>query len=131
MQGSVALKQKSCQNFLVVPQLPSLDRGTKMTQDKLPTPKEQRSMIHATFFGYDDDDDDDGERFIALIDHCGIDLAACRGDVKQIPNVILAHYRIGRGRYDLDRVARDLLSYPPIAARIEELEAEKRRARKD
>ena len=93
-------------------------------QDKPPTPKEQRSMIVATFFGYDDDDDD-GERFLALVDHCGIDLSACDGDVKQIPNVILAHYRISRGRYDLDRVARDLLSYPPIAARIKELEAQK------
>ena len=59
-----------------------------MTHDKLPTPKEQRNMILAMFFG---EGDDDGESFLALVDHCAIDLAACHGDVKQIPNVIAAH----------------------------------------
>ncbi|MFZ1108643.1 MAG: hypothetical protein WAN43_09900 [Rhodomicrobium sp.] len=58
--------------------------------------------------------------FSPLIDHCGVDLAACAGDAKQIPNVILAHYRVGRGRYDIERAAHDLLTYPPIAARIGE-----------
>ena len=43
-----------------------------MTQDKLPTPKEQRNMILAMFFG---EGDDDGESSLALVDHCGIDLA--------------------------------------------------------
>ena len=97
-----------------------------MTQEKLPTPKEQRNMILAMFFG---EGDDDGESFLELVDHCHIDLGACNGDVKQIPNVIAAHYRRGRG-YDIDRAAHDLLTYPPVAARIKELEAEKRRARK-
>jgi hypothetical protein len=100
-----------------------------MTQDKLPTPKEQRNMILATFFDFDGDDDD-GERMLELIDHCRIDVSACNGDVRQLPKVILGHYRVSRGHYDLDRVARDLLTYPPIAARIKELEAQKRRARK-
>jgi len=98
-----------------------------MTQDKLPTPKGQRDMILAMFFG---EDDRDGEMFLALVDHCGIDLAACHGDVKQIPNVIAAHYRLAQGRYDIDRAAHDLLTFPPVAARIKELEAQKRRARK-
>ena len=98
-----------------------------MTREKLPTPKEQRNMILAMFFS---EDDDDGEGFLALVDHCGIDLAACHGDVKQIPNVIAAHYRLAQGRYDIDRAAHDLLTYPPVAARIKELEAQKRRARK-
>ena len=97
-----------------------------MTQDKLPTPKEQRNMILAMFFS---EGDDDGEGFLALVDHCGIDLAACHGDVKQIPNVIAAHYCRGRG-YNIDRAAHDPLTYPPVAARIEELEAQKRRTRK-
>ena len=98
-----------------------------MTQDKLPTPKEQRNMILAMFFS---EGDDDGEGFLALIDHCGIDLAACHGDVKQIPNVIAAHYRLAQGRYDIDRAAHDLATFPPVAERIAELEAQKRRARK-
>ena len=92
-----------------------------MTQDKPPTSKQQRNMILAMFF---DEDDHDGEMFLALVDHCGIDLAACHGDVKQIPNVIAAHYRRGRG-YDIDRAAHDLLTYPPVAARIAELDAQK------
>lgn len=98
-----------------------------MTQEKQPTPKEQRNMILAMFFS---EGDDDGTRFLALVDHCGIDLSACHGDVTQIPNVIAAHYRLAQGRYDIDRAADDLLTYPPVAARIKELEAQKRRARK-
>jgi hypothetical protein len=93
-----------------------------MTKDKLPTPKEQRNMILAMFFS---EGDDDGEGFLALVDHCGIDLAACHGDVRQIPNVIAGHYRIKKGCYDIDRDANDLLTYPPVAARIAELEAQK------
>ena len=76
-------------------------------QEKLPTPKEQRNMILAMFFS---EDDDDGTCFLALVDHCGIDLTACHGDVKQIPSVIAAHYRLARGRYDIDRAAHDLFS---------------------
>jgi hypothetical protein len=87
----------------------------------------ERDAIFAMFFG---EGDDDGEGFLALVDHCGVDLSACHGDVKQIPNVIAGHYRLAHGRYDIDRAAHDLLTYPPVAARIKELEAEKRRARK-
>ena len=101
-----------------------------MTHEKSPsreTAEEQRALVMAMFL--DSAGDDNGERVLALIDHCGIDLAACNGDVKQVPNVIAAHYRVGRG-YDIDRAAHDLLTYPPVAARIEELEAQKRRAGK-
>jgi hypothetical protein len=93
-----------------------------MTQDNLPTPRKQRNMILAMFFS---DSDDDGTHFLSLVDHCGIDLTACHGDVKQIPSVIAAHYRLARGRYDINRAAHDLLTYPPVAARIAELEAQK------
>jgi len=94
-----------------------------MTQEKSPeTAAQQRAMILAMFF---DDGDDNGEGFLALIDHCGIDLAACNGDVKQIPNVIAGHYRLAHGRYDIDRAANDLLTFPPVAARIAELDAQK------
>jgi hypothetical protein len=100
----------------------------EMTHEKSQKRAEQkRDMILAMFFS---DSDDDSTRFLALVDHCGIDLTACDGDVKQIPNVIAAHYRLAQGRYDIDRAAHDLLTYPPVAARIKELEAEKRRARK-
>jgi hypothetical protein len=106
---------------LVLAQLPPLDRRTKMTQEKLPILKEQRNMILAMFFS---EDDDDGEGFLALVEHCGIDLAACHGDVHQIPNVIAGHYRIKKRCYDIDRAANDLLTFAPVAARIAELEAQ-------
>ena len=93
-----------------------------MMQDKPPTPREQRNMILAMFFS---EGDDDGKGFLALVDHCGIDLAACHGDVKQVPNVIVGHYRIKKGFYDIDRAANDLLTFPPVAARIAELDAQK------
>ena len=86
----------------------------------------ERNMILAMFFDYDENDDDDmrANRFLSLIDHCGVDLAACHGDVKNIPNVIAAHYRLAQGRYDIDRAAHDLMTYPPIAVRIAELTAQ-------
>jgi hypothetical protein len=94
-----------------------------MTHEISPkTAEDQRNSILAMFF---DDHDDDGESFLALVDHCGIDLAACHGDVRQIPNVIAGHYRIKKGCYDIDRAANDLLTFPPVAARIAELEAQK------
>jgi hypothetical protein len=54
----------------------------------------QRNMILNMFF----DEDNDADGFLALVKHCGIDLAACNGDVKQAPNVIAAHYRLKRGK---------------------------------
>ena len=49
-----------------------------MTHEKSPsteTAEKQRALVMAMFL--DSADDDDGERFLALVDHCGIDLAAC------------------------------------------------------
>jgi hypothetical protein len=40
-------------------------------------------------------------------------------------NVIAGHYRLKQGKYDIDRAARDLATFPPIAARIEELKAQR------
>jgi hypothetical protein len=87
---------------------------------------EQRNLILDVFF----DCDADADFCLALIDHASIDLAATAGDVKRIPDVIVAHYRVAKGRYDLDRAAQDLLSFPPIAARIKELKAQKATRRK-
>jgi hypothetical protein len=82
--------------------------------------EQQKNLILGYFF-----DSDDAGNLLALIDHAKIDFDACTGDAKQIPNIIVAHYRIAKGRYDLDRAANDLLTFPPIAARIEELKAQK------
>jgi hypothetical protein len=100
-------------------------QGNKPVPNTVRTAQEQRNMVLAPFF----DEDVDAEDFLALVDHAGIDLKAAHGDVKQIPNIIAAHYRIAKGRYDIDRVANDLLTFPPIAASIRELQAKKRAKR--
>ncbi len=92
---------------------------------KAETAEEQRNMILAMFF-----DDHGADGFLDLVKHCRNDLTACDGDTKQIPNVILGHYRISRGRYDIDRAANDLLTFPPVAARIAELKAQRVRREK-
>ncbi len=81
------------------------------------TAAEQRNMILSMFF----DEDNDADGFLDLVKHCRIDLAACAGDTMQLPNVIAAHYRLAKGRYDIARAANDLRTYPPIAARVNEL----------
>jgi hypothetical protein len=37
---------------------------------------------------------------------------------------VLAHYRMASGAFDIERAATDLGTYPPVAARIEELRAQ-------
>ncbi len=84
------------------------------------TAEQQKDLILSYFF-----DGDKADNFLALVDHAKIDLGACNGDVKQISNIIAAHYCVAKRRNDLDRAANDLLTFPPIAARIEELKAQK------
>ena len=83
------------------------------------TAANQRTLILDMFF-----DGDDPESFLALIEHTGIDLAAAGGDVRRVPDVILGHYRVRKGCYDVERAANDLATYPPVAAFIAELEAQ-------
>ena len=96
------------------------NRGNGQARPGKLTAAEQRNTILNMFF-----DGDDANSFIALAKHCRIDLAACDGEVKQVPNVIAAHYRVAQGRYDIDRAACDLATFPPVAARIAELKARK------
>lgn len=82
------------------------------------TAAEQRILILDMFL-----DGDDPENFLALIEHTGIDLAAAGGDIRRVPDVILGHYRVKKGCYDIERAANDLATFPPVAAYIAELEA--------
>ena len=84
------------------------------------TAAEQRNLILVMFL-----DGDDPENFLALIEHTGIDLAAASGDISRLPDVILGHYRVKKGCYDIDHAANDLTTFPPVAAYIAELEARK------
>lgn len=75
------------------------------------TASDQRTLILDMFM-----DGDDPENFIALIEHTGIDLAAAGGDVRRVPDVILGHYRVKKGFYDIECVANDLARFPPVSA---------------
>ena len=66
------------------------------------------------------------DELIDYAQHCGItlDILATAGNDGIAP-IILGHYRVKPGLYDLDRVSADLLQWPPIAQRIVKLERRK------
>ncbi len=90
-----------------------------LEETKTLTAQEQRSLILNMFF-----DGDDPENFLALIEHTGIELAATGGKISRVPDVILGHYRLKKGVYDIERAANDLATFPPVAAYIAELKAQ-------
>lgn len=49
--------------------------------------------------------------------HIGFDISAISSTEDLLP-AFFGHYRIGQGTYDTDRAARDLLTWPPIAAEV-------------
>ena len=57
--------------------------------------------------------------------HSGFDFGAIDKAEDLLP-AWLGHYRIGQGTYDTDRATMDLATWPPIARRIFELQADKR-----
>jgi DNA/RNA-binding domain of Phe-tRNA-synthetase-like protein len=78
-----------------------------------------RALILAWFADFQEHDGD--EELTRYVVHCGIDIDAAA----ELDDAIAAHYRLPSGIYDIERAANDLATYPPIAARIEELRAEK------
>jgi hypothetical protein len=77
------------------------------------TAKQHEALILAPFL---DIATEDGSALASFMAHCGIDVATSKAARDQI----LDHYRLPNGKYDVDLVARDLLRWPPIAARIDE-----------
>lgn len=67
---------------------------------------------------------DDWSDFRAYIHHVRFDLCSFH-DAKDLIPAWLGHYRLKQGVYDVDRATNDLATFPPIAARIAELKAEK------
>ena len=74
------------------------------------------------FANFDDQDGLDG--LCRYIMHCGINIPEDMG----AGDAILAHYRNPLG-YDMDRAAMDLRTWPPIAARLLELQTEEAESR--
>lgn len=83
-----------------------------------------RDVIVSWFGTFEEDGDEELARFLV---HCGVDVDAA----PELDNAIAAHYRLPNGAYDVDRAANDLATYPPVAARIEELMAEKAKTETD
>ncbi|MFZ3585441.1 hypothetical protein ACOI1H_25500 [Loktanella sp. DJP18] len=88
------------------------------------SPKEQKTIILSIFADFAESDDD-GD-LLSYLDHIGFDLRVI-SHVKELPAAFVAKYRLKTGKYDVDRAANDLATWPPIAARIAELtEAEQK-----
>lgn len=65
----------------------------------------------------------DADEFVEFCEHAGFNLRVI-GKPENLMPAWLGHYRIKAGAYDVDRACNDLATWPPIAARIEELKRE-------
>jgi hypothetical protein len=68
--------------------------------------------------------ENDTDNLFTYLKHVGFDIAAIQ-DTKELLPAWLGHYRIGQGTYDTDKALMDFMTWPPIARRIFELQAEK------
>jgi hypothetical protein len=66
----------------------------------------------------------DVEQLVDFLYHCQIDLEPFRAKKAELPDIIAAHFYIRPGVYDIDRLAELLVTFPPMAAQIREMEAE-------
>lgn len=82
------------------------------------TPKEQKGLIESIFSDFCDADDDSD--LLSFIDHIGFDLRVI-SNARELYPAFVAYYRLKTGVYDVDRATNDLVTWPPIAARIAEL----------
>jgi hypothetical protein len=69
-------------------------------------------------------EDEDRTSLGEYIQHVGFDMNSF-SDPADLISAWLGHYRLKQGVYDVDRATNDLATFPPIAARIAELKAEK------
>lgn len=72
---------------------------------------------------------EDPDRLGKYLDHIGFDISAI-SDPKALPDAFVAHYRVRQGEYDIDRASHDLLTFPPIAARVFQLMEKQRQSNK-
>ena len=61
------------------------------------------------------------DELFEYLHHAGLRLGYVDLKKPDLQATILAHYQVGARRYDIDRAARDLATYPPVARLIEEL----------
>ncbi|WP_299363111.1 hypothetical protein [uncultured Paracoccus sp.] len=96
---------------------------TNTSPPKQMSPEDQKNLICGILTDFATDPD--VEVLFAYLRHCGLPILALRSAEDIIP-AFLGLYRLRTGQYDVDRACEDLRWWPPIAARIAELEAEAR-----
>jgi hypothetical protein len=65
------------------------------------------------------------DELFAYLRHVGVCLAYVDTKTPDLQAAILLHYQVGAKRYDIERAARDVATYPRIARRIEELRSKR------
>src|SRR6476619_4413177 len=82
---------------------------------------DQRGQVLAVFANYAPDVD----KLFAFLRHCEIDLEPLADKPTELADLILSHFYVRPGVYDIDRLGHLLATFPPIAARIREIQAER------
>lgn len=88
----------------------------------VPADRDQREQVLAVFADYAEHHVD---RLFDFLQHCQIDLEPFLRKSAKLPDVIASHFYLRPGVYDIDRLGHLLATFPPIAARLREIEAEK------
>lgn len=80
-------------------------------------PDEAKAMLTGILADFAENGD-----ILGYLEHTGFDLSSLT-DAKELLPAWHGFYRIGQGTYDTDRATMDLLTWPPIARRVFELQA--------
>ena len=94
-------------------------KATRLRKESSVQAKEQVLAVFADFAEHDVD------KLYDFLQHCEIDLEPYLAKKAELPDIIAAHFYIRPGVYDIARLGELLATFPPIAARIRELQAER------
>ncbi len=94
---------------------------SKTKRTKKDHPIDQREHVLAVFADYASEDVD---KLFDFLQHCEIDLKPYLDQVVDLPDLIASHFYVRPGVYDIALLGDLLATFPPIAARIRELQNE-------
>jgi hypothetical protein len=98
-----------------------MSRKNTKRRKNAPAAHDQREQVLAVFADYAEHDVD---KLSDFLQHCQIDLEPVLNKSAELPDVIASHFYIRPGVYDIDRLGHLLATFPPIAARIRDIQAE-------
>ena len=99
---------------------------TKAMRKRRSSNDNQRELVLSVFADYADNDVD---QLFEFLQHCKIDLSALSHS-RQLPDLIAGHFYLAPGVYDIEALGQLWASFPPMAARIREIRAERARDHK-